>query len=60
MTVNNRVSYKDRMTGNRRSQNAVGYAGGKLLPSTRTAEKSSKIKIEDRCNHQVGKVLRYG
>jgi len=58
--INARVSEKDRMTGNRRSQDAVGYAGGKLLSSTKQIEKSKSVRVEDRTKQQIGKVVRYG
>lgn len=58
--INARVSAGDRMTGNRRSQNAVGYAGGMQLPSTRMAEKSKGLHPIDRTKQQLGTVVRYG
>ena len=58
--INKRVSAAKRFTGGRVSQDAVGYAGGKLLPSTRAIESGTKTTIEDRCSHQIGKVVRRG
>ena len=57
---NKRVSAAKRFNGGRVSQNAVGYAGDKLLPSTRVIEGGAKPTIEDRCAHQLGRVVHTG